>query len=228
MVDLPSFADTAPALTQRERLRAFLDMWLVDHGFIRDIYCNLHRISENAWRSAQPAPRHLARAKRLGVRTVLNLRGRRDTCGSYILEREACQRLGLALVDFPIRSRSPLDRDTLKAAAELFPQLEYPILMHCKSGADRAGLMATLYLHLHEGVPMRRAMGQLSLRYGHIRHAKTGVSDFLFETYLKASAASPIAFADWVASHYDPQELARQFRQNWAAAVLVDRILRRE
>ena len=143
-IDLPSLAPPAPGLSGRERFRAWLDMWLVDHGFIRDIYCNIHPVAKGVWRSAQPAPRHLRWAKRQGIRTILNLRGRRDTCGSYILEREACQSLGLTLVDFPIRSRSPLDKETLRAAAGLFDQLEYPILMHCKSGADRAGFMADL------------------------------------------------------------------------------------
>jgi protein tyrosine/serine phosphatase len=27
--------------------------------------------------------------------------------------------------------------------------LEYPVLFHCKSGADRAGMMAALFLVLH-------------------------------------------------------------------------------
>ena len=31
------------------------------------------------------------------------------------------------------------------------------MLMHCKSGADRAGLMSVLYRHLHEGVPIEEA-----------------------------------------------------------------------
>jgi len=228
MVDLPSPAVQAPALTAGERRRAFLDMWLKDHGFIRDVYCNLHRISGRAWRSAQPAPHHLRRAKALGIRTVLNLRGRRDTCGAYQLEREACADLGLILIDFPIRSRGALEKPTLHAIAGVFEGLEYPILMHCKSGADRAGMMATFYLHLHEGMPLRQAMGQLSLRYGHVRQAKTGVIDFFFERYLADTAARPMPFLEWVDEVYDPAALIADFHEAWWARVLVNRILRRE
>ena len=89
---------------ERERL----DMMLVDHGLLRAIYWNLHPVAAGAWRAAQPSPRRLKQARSLGVRTVLNLRGRRDTCGSYILEREAAERLGLTLIDFialPARAR---------------------------------------------------------------------------------------------------------------------------
>jgi protein tyrosine/serine phosphatase len=227
-IDLPTLAPPAPSLTFHERFRAFFDMWLVDHGFIRDVYCNIHRVTDGVWRSAQPAPRHLRWAKRQGIRTIVNLRGRRDTCGSYILERDWCERLGLALVDFPIRSRSPLDRETLHAAARLFDQLEYPILMHCKSGADRAGFMATLYLFLHKNVPLRQAMKQLSLQYGHVKQAKTGVIDFFFERYLAATEESPITFLDWVDQVYDRQRLDREFKEDWLLGIVVNYILRRE
>ena len=56
------------------------------------------------------------------------------------------------------------------------------MLMHCKSGADRAGLMSVLYRFLHEGVPLKEAKKELSLKYGHIRQAHTGILDYFFET----------------------------------------------
>jgi protein tyrosine/serine phosphatase len=228
-IDLPTPAPPAPALTVRQRLAAFLDMWLVDHGFIRDIYCNIHLVSKGVWRSAQPAPRHLRWAKRQGIRTILNLRGRRDTCGSYILEREACEKLGLVLVDFPIRSRSPLDKETLRAAVRIFNEIEYPVLLHCKSGADRAGFMATLYLFAKQGMPLKQAMAsQLSLAYGHVRQAKTGVIDFFFESYLAANDKEPIAFLDWVDRDYDNKRLDSEFKESWVYGLLVNYLLRRE
>lgn len=228
-MDLPTLAQSSPGLTKGERLRAFLDMWLVDHGFIRDIYCNIHPVAEGVWRSAQPAPRHLRWAKRQGIRTVLNLRGRRDTCGSYILEREECERLGLALVDFPIRSRSPLDKETLRAAAKIFETIEYPVLLHCKSGADRAGFMSTLYLFLRAGVPLRQAMKKhMSLLYGHVRQAKTGVIDFFFEQFLAAGDESPEGFRRWIETSYDRDVLEAQFQENWLAGIIINFILRRE
>lgn len=227
-MDLPTLAQPSPGLTKSGRLRAFLDMWLVDHGFIRDIYCNIHPVAKGVWRSAQPAPRHLRWAKRQGIRTILNLRGRRDNCGSYILEREECERLGLILVDFPIRSRSPMDRETLLAALDVFDSLEYPILMHCKSGADRAGFMSTLYLFLREGVPLRQAMGQLSLLYGHVKQAKTGVIDYLFSRFLAQGDESPEAFRRWIGNDYDRAALEAQFHENWLAGLVINFILRRE
>ena len=100
--------------------------------------------------------------------------------------------------------------------------------MHCKSGADRTGFMATMYLWQHKGMPLRQAMKHLSLRYGHIRQAKTGVIDFFYEQYLKAEAETGIGFREWIETVYDRDALNASFKANWAAKVLVDRILQRE
>lgn len=228
MIDLPAAAPPAPPLTRGERWRAQLDSVLVDHGFIRHIYHNRHRVTDKVWRSAQPQPRHLRREKADGIRTIVNLRGRRDTCGSYILEQRTCADLGLKLVDFPIRSRSALDPPTLHAAGRLFGEIEYPALFHCKSGADRAGLMTTLYLFLAEEVPLPEAMDQLSLRFGHVKSSKTGVIDHFFERFLADTDGSRDAFFAWVDTRYDPEALTHEFRSGMLANFLVNQILRRE
>ncbi len=227
-MDLPQIAQPVPPVEGLGRLRAMADMWLKDHGFIRDIYLNLHQISPNAWRSAQPGPNHMARIADKGIRTIVNLRGRRDTCGSYILERESALAAGLTLVDFPLRSRSAWDRPTIMAAADLFPKLAYPVLFHCKSGADRAGMMSTLYLFLHEGVPLDQAMAQLSLAYGHVKWGPTGIIDRFYDDYRQFNARTPIGFLDWVENHYDPDALNQSFKSTALGRLIVDSLLRRE
>jgi protein tyrosine/serine phosphatase len=205
----------------------YLDMLLVDHGVFRLAYLNRHKLGENAWRSAQPAPSDLKRFKKAGVKTVVNLRGQRLS-GSYWLEEAACQRLGLKLVNFIVRSRAAPSLDELRGAKALFDWLEYPVLMHCKSGSDRAGLMSVLYMHFVEGQPIEEAVGQLSWRYGHIKQADTGVIDHFFETYLEANRRAPIDFWTWVETAYDPKAVARSFKDNGLATKIVGTVLRRE
>jgi hypothetical protein len=101
-----------PIAGRRERLAAWLNMLFVDHGVVRLAYANRAQISPGVWRSAQPTPRQIRWFARQGGRTVVNLRGGREH-GSWPLEREACERHGLALVDFVLRSREAPDRDTL-------------------------------------------------------------------------------------------------------------------
>lgn len=205
----------------------YLDMVFLDHGFFRLLYLNKHRLGDKAWRSAQPAPHHIRALARKGVRTIINLRGER-LCGSYWLERDVCARHGIVLVNFQVRSRMPPTREQIEEARELFARVEYPMLMHCKSGADRVGLMSVLYRHLHEGVPLEVARRELALRYGHFRQADTGVLDRFFEQYLEYNRQSPMPFLAWVETVYDPVELKRSFRASGWARRLVDQVLRRE
>jgi protein tyrosine/serine phosphatase len=205
----------------------YADMLLVDHGVFRLFYLNRHRLGAQAWRSAQPAPHQIARIAALGVRTVVNLRGPR-VCGSYWLEQRACAHHGMKLVDFQVRSRAAPSRDEIRAARNLLESVDYPILMHCKSGADRAGLMSVLYRIVHEGAPVAEAKAELGLRYGHIRHADTGILDYFFERYLADNARSPMSFFDWVERVYDPDELKASFKASRWASFLTNSVLRRE
>jgi uncharacterized protein (TIGR01244 family) len=172
-------------------------------------------------------PHHIEQARRDGIRTIINLRGKTHPA-TYAFEQAACRRAGLTLVDFRVKSRNAPTREELRGARDLFQRVEYPILMHCKSGADRVGLMSVLYRHLHDGEPIEKAINQLSLRYGHIAQADTGIIDYFFDRYIADNARNTIAFYDWVENVYDPPELKRSFKASGWANRLVDRVLRRE
>src|SRR5262245_15174529 len=208
-------------------LLCYFDMLMIDHGIFRMFYVNRHRLGDRAWRSAQPAPHHIRALKRRGLRTIVNLRGER-LCGTYWLEQAACERKGIKLIDFKIRSREAPTREQIRAARDLFEQIEYPMLMHCKSGADRVGLMSVLYRHFQEGAPIEEARTELSLRYGHFRQADTGVLDRVFEKYLEDNKRRPMTFLEWVDAAYDPVALKRDFRAAGWARRLVDQVLKRE
>lgn len=208
-------------------LAMHMDMLFVDHGFIRSVYLNRHRIDAYAMRSAQPTPGQIKRLARKGIKTVINLRGERD-CGSFWLEQQACAEAGIAFETFQLRSRAaPMPAEVI-GACELLKRVEYPILMHCKSGADRVGLMSVLYLFVHRGIPLEQAVSQLSLRFGHIRQADTGVLDYFFERYLAYNRETPIDFFEWMSTIYDPQEVKASFMASTFANKLVNGVLRRE
>ena len=203
------------------------DMLVFAHGVFRLMFLNRHPVGAKAWRSAQPAPHQIRALAQAGVRTIVNLRGAQPT-GSYWLEEEACRRHGITLVNFQVRSRDAPSRQEIAAARQLFTQIDYPMLMHCKSGADRAGLMSVLYCHSVEGVPMAEAARQLSFRYGHIRQADTGILDAFFAWYLADNQRQPMPFYEWVATVYDADELKRSYRAKGWANGLVNAVLRRE
>jgi uncharacterized protein (TIGR01244 family) len=213
--------------TARSRVVDHLDSLIVDHGVFRFFYNTRRRVTPLVYRSSQPSPAQIRQAARLGIKTVVNLRGERD-CGAYRLEVEACRRAGIRLVDFQLRSRAAPKRHVLRAAKALFDEIEYPVLLHCKSGADRVGLMSALYLLLREGRPVEEAARQLDWRYGHVRQARTGVLDYFLEQYASANRARPIPFMEWVETAYDYKRTKTSFVPSGWANLLVDRVLRRE
>lgn len=219
---MPRFDLTRPG----GRLRAYLDFVFGDHAFLRLGFENAHWISPEMVRANQPWPFQLRWWKARGIKTVINLRGESDA-GHFVLEREACRRLGLTLAPFKVYSREAPTREIVLEARRLFETIEYPALMHCKSGADRAGVMSVLYAHFRLGLPISEAARQLSMRYGHFRQGHTGVLDYAFERYL--AEADGVSYADWVTRPaYDPAAIKRDFRAGWWGTLLTEKLLRRE
>ena len=220
--------------TPQGRRRARREFLFADHAIIRMAFDNSHEIAPGVWRSYQPSPARLERWTRCGVRTVVNLRGPKPSAALF-LEEEACARLGLQLENFRVYSREAPSVETLLGARDLFARIEYPALFHCKSGADRAGVMAALYLFFTGKAPLDQALKQLSLRYGHVKQGKTGVIDAAFERYLAHARAERIslddvgAFFAWAGSDaYDPAEIKRDFKGGLFGNLITEVLLRRE
>ncbi len=214
--------------TAAGRFRAHWDYVWGDHAFLRRWFRNAHWLGPDLVRTNQPSPRQLADWKARGIRTVINLRGARDEA-YYALEKDACERLGLTLIDAPLDSRDPPTPDRVHRARELFRTIEYPALIHCKSGADRAGMMAVFYRHFHLGEPISEAIKQLDKKYLHHREGLTGVLDFTLEKYLIEVEPTGVGFLEWIDSPaYDPKAIRQEFKAQWWGTLLTEKLLRRE
>ncbi len=213
--------------TPRGRAKAWSDSLLVDHAVFRVLWENWAEVVPGRlYRSNHPTPARLAAAvRRFGLRTLINLRGYRQ-CGSDALSRDAAARLGLAHVDMAFESRGAPHRDRILRFAGLYRGLETPALMHCKSGADRAGLAAGLVV-LMEGGSAAEALRQLSWRFGHFNRSRTGILDAFFIRYAR-EAEGRRPFLDWVEHEYDEAALRRDFTAHGISSFINDRVLRRE
>ncbi|WP_207536843.1 tyrosine-protein phosphatase [Sabulicella rubraurantiaca] len=200
----------------------------VDHALLRIPWRNWGVVESGAlYRSNHPLPWQLAEAtKRHGLQSVINLRGRRDSCGSDALGRQRAAELGLVHADQPFESRGAPHKDRILRLMELYQTLPRPILIHCKSGADRTGLAAGIW-HLMQGRTAADAARELSLRHGHVAAARTGILDAFFEEYAKAEARG-VPFETWLTEEYDEAALRAAFRPRPVASWITDRVLRRE
>jgi protein tyrosine/serine phosphatase len=218
---------TADIATPEGRRRAWFDSLFLDHGVFRTVWDNFAPvIPGRLYRCNHPTPGRLAAlARRYGLRTIVNLRGARR-CGSDALSRDAAQRLGLDHIDMAFESRGAPHRERILRFHAIFTTMATPALMHCKSGADRAGLAAGLAL-LFEGGSTRDALRQLSWRFGHFNRSRTGVLDAFFLLYA-ATGEGKRPFLDWVREDYDEHALRADFRASGLASFLNDRVLARE
>jgi protein tyrosine/serine phosphatase len=168
---------------------------------------NYHRVDADLFRSAHPSPRTLARAHADGVRAVLSLRGDADIAAN-IVERAACARLGLDLHSLAMSALNLPSPEMLLALVEMLRDVPKPVLVHCKSGADRTGLAVTLHLHVMRGVPIGEARRALALRYGHWHLGRAGIVHRLLDAYARDAADGGMGFETWARNRYDPAALA--------------------
>lgn len=191
---------------ERRSSQIFVD-WM-DHGILRKPWHNFAAVGPGLYRSNHPDAARLRAYADLGIKSVLNLRGAMHQA-PYKFEAEACAALGLPLTVVPMSARMAPKREALLALIDAFQTLPRPILMHCKSGADRTGLAGAIWKLVIEGTSLAEARAQLHPRYLHFRWSKTGILDRVLEAYEARLAQGPISFPDWVANEYDRDALKR-------------------
>jgi protein tyrosine phosphatase (PTP) superfamily phosphohydrolase (DUF442 family) len=212
------------------RAIAWLYAMLLEHNFTNLIRFNFHRISDEAFRSSQPTMWQLRRiVKKHGIKTILNLKGANAGSAYWAFEREQCEKLGVTLVDISIYSRSVPSAERIRHAKNVFESVEYPIWMHCKAGADRAGIYATLYQYFRKKIPIAET-GQLKLwPFGHIRHSSAGKFDHYLELYQAYQEEHPeVGLLEWAENVADRDKIDREYKSGGLASFVNDVVLRRE
>jgi protein tyrosine/serine phosphatase len=111
------------------------------------------------YRSAQPSPSRLAELiRRHKIRCVVNLRGPGEDKAWYHEELRVCREAGVDHVDIQLTTKHiPLP----ESAVELVRRSEagpFPMLLHCRDGADRSGLASAIYLAVAEKLPVEQAV----------------------------------------------------------------------
>ncbi|NBD29283.1 MAG: protein tyrosine phosphatase [Alphaproteobacteria bacterium] len=179
----------------------------IDHGFLRNLWHNQSEFAPGAWRSNYPDEARIAALAERGIRSIITLRGAGRNPW-YLLEQEACTRHGIALYNVALKARTAPRKIELQNLIALFRRIERPVLIHCKSGADRAGLASAIYLMVIEGEPLANARRMLSPRYLHFKWTETGVLDMLLDDFAASGAAD---FETWLAGDYDAEALQARF-----------------
>ena len=200
--------------TPENRRRAQIyNLWF-DHAILRTFWTNFFEVAPGVYRSNQPTHRRFEKLKARGIRTILNLRGSAGAA-HYLVEEESCAQLGLTLVNVTLHARFAAPRDDILTLLDAFRSIEKPFVMHCKSGADRAGFAAAIWLLVMEGASVAKAREMLGFKYLHIRRSKTGVLDHILDVYEARQAETGTSFEDWVREEYDNAALQAEFEARY-------------
>ena len=126
------------------------------------------------------------------IRSIVNLRGVNTGSEWYQDEMRVAQEFGVMHHDFDISANRDVSDEDLNAIISIIRAAPKPLLLHCKSGADRTGLIAAVYQYTLGGRSAEEAASQLSIWYGHLPFFgnSTAAMDRTFWRYVSAHAHS--------------------------------------
>lgn len=143
---------------------------------------NFHTVTpREAYRCAQPDYSQLEHyLKAYGIRSIINLRGRNPDSKWYRNEIKFSKANGINHYDISLSATSVPTVRQMHELMKILRTAPRPVLIHCKSGADRSGLVAAMWKEAVDGQSKSEADKQLSIRFGHIPIAGTGAMDRAF------------------------------------------------
>src|SRR4051812_43355777 len=159
---------------------------------------------------AQPTPAALKEMVRdHGIRTVVNLRGCCNPLDWYLDECRTTHDLDVAQEDISLSAGRLPSVHEMHRLVDVLDHSEYPLLIHCRRGSDRTGLVATLILLLETDIGVDEARAQMGLRYGHIALGRPANLNRFFALYQgwlheRARDHSRAAFRQWIEQEYCP------------------------
>lgn len=131
---------------------------------------NFHTVSPGrVYRSGQMNATALNKAiTEHGIKTIINLRGSGVDSDWYRQETNTARLLGAQHYDFNLSAGREVDDAMMEQILAVMESAPKPVLIHCKNGADRSGLVGALYLYSLEGKTASEADRQLTVFYGHV------------------------------------------------------------
>lgn len=157
---------------------------------------NFHSVEEGQlYRSAQLSKAEIAREiDAHHIRSVLNLRGPNPNDQWYQDEVAATHEHGAALYDVGISAQEAVAPEKIEKILTILRDAPKPILVHCRAGADRTGLVSALYRYAIQGQSAETAEHELSLRYGHFPYltSKSGAMDDSASAYFLSHSQSKL------------------------------------
>lgn len=168
-------------------------------------YTSIFRLTKNFYevdpgkfyRSAQLTASELENViSKRGIKTVISLRGNPPSIFGEESEEQTLQRSKVEFHKYALEMDYFPSKVDLNEILGLLHNAPKPILIHCRSGSDRTGMIAALYAMEEMNLTKEDAFKQLSPKYLHFEAFHLAMDDFI-RTYKGKS---------WALNIYDPCE----------------------
>jgi protein tyrosine/serine phosphatase len=135
-------------------------MWL---GIIRQVG-NFHKVSNGIYRSGQLYEYNFPEIyEKYHFKTIINLRGAHPNKEWYKYEIKFCKEHNITHIDIKLSDKKIVSPKKINEILEIIKNAKKPLLIHCRAGADRTGLISAAYLYSIG----EKDNSMLSLKYGH-------------------------------------------------------------
>lgn len=116
---------------------------------------NFHRVSDGLYRGAQPTAEGFKQLKKMGIKTVVNLRlahSDRDEIGDTALKYEHIN----------MAAWNPENDDVVRFLKIVTNKENQPVFVHCQHGSDRTGTMCAIYRIAVQGWDRDEALKEMT------------------------------------------------------------------
>lgn len=113
------------------------------------------RVAPGIYRGAQPGPEGYETLRKMGIRTVIDLRTTEN-------EQRQVEDAGMRAIALPIgMSRDGLREKVDRAVALMADPANQPVFVHCRHGQDRTGIVVAAYRMKEEGWSLADAEAEM-------------------------------------------------------------------
>lgn len=116
---------------------------------------NLHKVSDDLYRGAQPTAEGVKELDKLGIKTIINLR-------SSYSDRNILAATDLAYEHIPMTPWHVEDADIVRFLQIVADRDNTPVFVHCRRGADRTGLAVAVYRIVIQGWSKDEAIDEMT------------------------------------------------------------------
>lgn len=116
---------------------------------------NLFKVSDDLYRSEQPTAEGFKNLKKLGIKTVVNLR-------TFHTDSTLLRDTGLEYEHIYMKSWHAENEDAVKFLKIVTDPKRTPVLVHCQHGADRTGTMCAVYRLAVQGWTKEEALKEMT------------------------------------------------------------------